>query len=575
MKPTCSVEKILDKDGKEIVVCDETRSRLLPILEEIQARKGYISDKDMQEIADRLNIHPVEIYSVITFYSFLTSEKKGKHVIRVSNCMPNEMAGSEKVIKEFEKALKIKAGQTTKNGKFTLKTTGCIGMCDRSPAIMLDDALIGDVTPALIKRIVKEPEKVVKEVNSRQSTVNSQEVKREGQVIFSAIQPSVGLKKAVELGRSGVLDTVRDSNLKGRGGAGFPTGVKWNLAATAHADKKFVVCNADEGEPGTFKDRVLLAEYPKLLFEGMAIAGYAIGAKSGFLYLRGEYRAFRPMLEKALAEMRLFGALGKRIMGKDGFDFDIEIRLGAGAYICGEETALIESLEGNRGEPRNRPPFPVNTGFEGYPTIVNNVETFVTVPHIVAKGAEWFKSIGTEKSSGSKLLSISGDCKRPGVYEVPFGASIKEILKLSGGEDAKAVQVGGASGTCVTKSEFGRKIAFEDFPTGGSIMIFGKKRKMLDAAENFLKFFEEEHCGQCTPCREGVPVLLEGVRMLKKRECTSDYLKDLLSLSETMQCASKCGLGQSSPTAFLSIIEKFRNEYELSSKKTKEQVFNG
>ncbi len=575
MKPTCSVEKIFDKNGKEIVVCDETRSKLLPILEEVQARKGYISDKDMQEIADRLNIHPVEVYSVITFYSFLSSEKKGKHVIRVSNCMPNEMAGGERVIKEFEKALKIKAGQTTKNGKFTLKTTGCIGMCDRSPAIMLDDVLIGDVTPALIKRIVKEPEKVIKEVVSCQLSVVSKEIGRKGQVIFSAIQPAAGLKKALDLGRSGVLDVVRDSNLKGRGGAGFPTGVKWNLAATAHADKKFVVCNADEGEPGTFKDRVLLTEYPRLLFEGMLIAGFAIGAQAGFLYLRGEYRSFLHMLEKTLEEMRKEGVLGRNVMGKKGFDFDIEIRLGAGAYICGEETALIESLEGNRGEPRNRPPFPVNTGFEGYPTIVNNVETFVAVPHIVAKGAEWFKSIGTEKSSGSKLLSISGDCKRPGVYEVPFGTSVKEILKIAGGEGAKAVQIGGASGTCVVASEFGRKIAFEDFPTGGSVMVFGKQRKMLDAAENFLKFFEEEHCGQCTPCREGVPVLLEGVRAIRKGECTKDYLKDLLSLSETMQCASKCGLGQSAPNAFLSIIEKFSGEYELSKKKTKEQVFNG
>lgn len=398
--------------------------------------------------------------------------------------------------------------------------------------------------------------------------------KRQGPVIFSEIGLHDGLVKAMELGRAGVLDTVRNSNLKGRGGAGFPTGVKWNLAATAHSDKKFVVCNADEGEPGTFKDRVLLTEYPKLILEGMVIAAYAIGARSGFLYLRGEYASFRPILEKALDEMRREGVLGKRIMGKEGFDFEIEIRLGAGAYVCGEETALIESLEGNRGEPRNRPPFPVNTGFEGYPTIVNNVETFAAVPHIVAKGAEWFRKIGTEKSSGSKLLSVSGDCKKPGVYEVPFGTSIREILKLAGGVDAKAVQVGGASGTCVRRPEFARRIAFEDFPTGGSIIVFSKKRKMLDVAENFLAFFAEEHCGQCTPCREGVPVLLEGVRMLKKGECTKEYLEDLLTLSETMQCAAKCGLGQSAPNAFVSIIKKFKNEYKLSTKKTKAQVFN-
>ncbi|MDD3089370.1 MAG: NADH-ubiquinone oxidoreductase-F iron-sulfur binding region domain-containing protein, partial [Candidatus Omnitrophica bacterium] len=365
------------------------------------------------------------------------------------------------------------------------------------------------------------------------------------------------------------------SSMKGRGGAGFPTGVKWNLAATAHTDRKYVVCNADEGEPGTFKDRVLLTEYPRLVFEGMAIAAFAIGAKSGFLYLRGEYASMKPRLENILEEMRRDKSLGKNIMDKPGFDFDVEIRLGAGAYVCGEETALIESLEGNRGEPRNRPPFPVNTGFEGYPTIVNNVETFVTVPHIVSKGADWFKSIGTEKSSGSKLISISGDCKRPGVYEVPFGTSIRDILKLAGGDGAKAAQIGGASGVCVARNEFGRKIAFEDFPTGGSVIVFSGKRKMLDAAENFLEFFAEEHCGQCAPCREGVPVLLEGLRMIKKGTCTKDYLDDLKDLSETMQSSSKCGLGQSSPNAFLSIVEKFKGEYRLSKTTTKEKVFNG
>jgi [NiFe] hydrogenase diaphorase moiety large subunit len=566
---------VFTKDGKEIVVCDETRSKLLPLLEEVQDAKGYVSDQDMQEIADRLGIHPVEVYSVVTFYSFLTADKEGKHFIRVSGCLSDEMAGGDKTLEAFEKALGIKTGGTTRDGKITLETTGCIGMCDRPPSVMIDDKLVGGVTPALAKKIVNELKSARPPKKSVMIPFAGEDAKRSGPVIFSPVQPYAGLRKALDAGRSAVLDAVRDSNLKGRGGAGFPTGVKWNLAATAHSEKKFIVCNADEGEPGTFKDRVLITEYPRLIFEGMVIAAFAIGSRYGFLYLRGEYRSFRPMLEKVLYEMRREGALGVNIMGRHGFDFDIEIRLGAGAYICGEETALIESLEGNRGEPRNRPPFPVNTGFEGYPTIVNNVETFVTVPHIIAKGAEWFKKIGTEKSSGSKLVSVSGDCKKPGVYEVPFGTSIREILKLAGGLDAKSVQVGGASGSCVVRAEFGHKIAFEDFATGGSVMIFGKKRKMMDAAENFLKFFAEEHCGQCTPCREGVPVLLEGVRMLKKGECSNDYLKDLLSLGETMQCASKCGLGQSAPNAFMTIVKKFKEEYKLSSGKTKVQVFNG
>jgi len=401
------------------------------------------------------------------------------------------------------------------------------------------------------------------------------QTKRHGPVIFSGIEPYSGVKQALKLGKKGVLKTVKESNLRGRGGAGFPTGLKWSFAAETNLERKYVICNADEGEPGTFKDRVLLTEYPRLVFEGMIIGAFAIGAEVGFLYLRGEYRSFLSLLEKELERMRKDRMLGENIMGKKGFNFDIDIKLGSGAYVCGEETALIESMEGQRGEPRNRPPFPVNTGYNGWPTIVNNVETFIAAVHIIKKGADWFKKIGTEKSAGSKLLSISGDCKKPGVYEVPFGISIKQVLKIVDAGNTKAVQVGGASGVCVPKSEFNRKITFEDLSTGGSVIIFNEKRKMLDAAENFFKFFEEESCGQCTPCREGIPVLLEGAKMLKKGECTKGYLKDLFSLAETMQLASKCGLGQSSSNAFVSIVNNFKKEYTLSKSKRKEKKFDG
>jgi len=400
------------------------------------------------------------------------------------------------------------------------------------------------------------------------------DTKREGLVLFSSIERYSGLKKALTLSRSDILSEVRDSNLRGRGGAGFPTGIKWNLVATAQSAVKYVVCNADEGEPGTFKDKVLLREYPELVFEGMIIAALACNAKKGYIYVRGEYRSFVPQLEKTLKSMRKDGLLGKDILGKKGFDFDIELRLGSGAYVCGEETGLIESLEGNRGEPRNKPPFPVNTGYNGCPTVINNVETFAVIPHIMAKGADWFKSIGTEKSSGTKLISISGDCRQPGVYEIEFGATIKDILRLAKTEDAKAVSAG-ASGECVTNTRFNRKLAFEDFSTGGSIIVYGKKRSMLEAVENTLKFFEDESCGQCTPCREGIPVLLEGIELLKKGTCPKDYLKDLLSLSETMQLASKCGLGQSSPNMFVSVVNNFKKEYTLSKTPKKERPFNG
>jgi [NiFe] hydrogenase diaphorase moiety large subunit len=305
---------------------------------------------------------------------------------------------------------------------------------------------------------------------------------------------------------------------------------------------------------------VLLSEYANLVFEGMTIAARAIGAKKGILYLRGEYDYLRPQLEKTLAERRETGRLGASILRVPNFDFDIEIRMGAGAYVCGEETALIESLEGHRGEPRNRPPFPVDTGFMKQPTVVNNVETLASVTAILAKGAAWFKGIGSEKSAGFKLFSVSGDCERPGVYEFPFAITIRQLLEKVGGTNAKAVQVGGASGTCVPASQFDRKIAFEDVATGGSIIVFGPNRDMLHVAKNFMEFFVEESCGQCTPCRIGNKKLLEGIEMLEQGTCSTAYLKELLSLCETMQLASKCGLGQSSPNAFVSIVTHFQDE---------------
>jgi [NiFe] hydrogenase diaphorase moiety large subunit len=382
----------------------------------------------------------------------------------------------------------------------------------------------------------------------------------QGSLTFSAIEPGSGLAAAIAYPPANALGQIDASGLRGRGGAGFPTSLKWELAAKSPGDRKFVICNADEGEPGTFKDRVILSEFADMVFEGMTIGALVIGARHGIVYLRAEYTYLRPHLETVLQRRRQQNLLGKGISGRKDFDFDIEIRMGAGAYVCGEETALIESLEGQRGEPRNRPPFPIDTGYLDNPTIVNNVETFAWVVCILAKGARWFKSIGTEKSTGQKLFSISGDCQRPGVFEFPMGISVATLLKEVGGEGAKAVQVGGAAGQCVPAVHFDRAIAYEDIPTGGSIIIFGPQRDMLNVARNFLEFFVDESCGQCTPCREGTPKLLEGVDMLLQGRCSMHYLHELCSLGKSMQLAAKCGLGQTAPNAFLSIVEHFRDE---------------
>ncbi len=379
---------------------------------------------------------------------------------------------------------------------------------------------------------------------------------------MDSIEPNAGLCAALALDAPGVVATIKESGMKGRGGAGFPTGLKWEFAAAAPAPdgRRYVVCNADEGEPGTFKDRVILDKWADLVFEGMTIAAYAIGAQEGYLYLRGEYAYMEPAIEACLKSRREANLLGEAICGESDFSFDIHVHLGSGAYVCGEETALIESLEGKRGEPRNRPPFPVVAGLNGAPTTVNNVETFAWAAAIMANGADWFSAIGTEKSKGPKMFSISGDVTKPGVFEFPLGITIRDLLVAAGGEDAKAVIIGGASGQCIPSAEFARNICYEDICTGGAVIVIGPDRDLLEVAENIQEFFADEACGQCTPCRVGNVRILEGIRAMKTGDLSASRLLDLTALGGTMQIASKCGLGQSAPNVFLSIVKHYQSE---------------
>ncbi len=351
-----------------------------------------------------------------------------------------------------------------------------------------------------------------------------------------------------------ITQEIIESGIRGRGGAGFPTGLKWKFASQQEADEKYVICNADEGEPGTFKDREILMKVPRKVFSGMAICGHVIGAKRGFVYLRGEYKFMLPDLFK---EREVFNEYAKKF----GFDFTIEFCLGSGAYVCGEETALIESMEGKRGEPRNKPPFPVVEGFKNKPTVVNNVETFVNANMICRIGHEEFNKLGTQDSRGSKLFSVSGDTPKAGVFELELGMKLSEFVKEFGDGDTKAVQVGGASGFCVPRKKFEATIiGFEGIPTGGSMMLFNSTRSMYNVLHNYLDFFCEESCGQCTPCRVGTQQLLKGIEAIKNNEKPEDYLTQLLKLTDTMKMASKCGLGQSVANAFASIVENFTEE---------------
>ena len=368
------------------------------------------------------------------------------------------------------------------------------------------------------------------------------------------------LSKALTLPQHEIINELMSSELKGRGGAGFPTGLKWKLAAEEPATEKFVICNADEGEPGTFKDREILSLVPFKVLTAMAVCAYVIGSKKGFIYLRGEYKYLIP-------ELRLTIKKFKHYCTEIGFDFDISIFLGSGAYICGEETALFESMEGKRGEPRNKPPYPTAAGYMNQPTVVNNVETLAHTFTIFKYGAKKFYDLGVQYSRGSKLFSVSGDTPRPGIYELELGMSLQDFVDEFGDGDTKAVQVGGASGFLVPRKKFSEtaigykgKLTGISLPTGGSMMLFNSSRSMYNVLDNYLEFFREESCGQCTPCRVGCQQLYAGIKAVKRGEKPAQYLDKLLKLTETMQFTAKCGLGQSVANSFSSIVENFREE---------------
>jgi len=368
------------------------------------------------------------------------------------------------------------------------------------------------------------------------------------------------LKKNISRLPNELINELISSELKGRGGAGFPTGLKWKLSAEVDSDTKYVICNADEGEPGTFKDREILSLVPFKVLTAMAICGYVVGAKEGYIYLRGEYFFLKPELNKAISEFELYC---KEI----NLDFTIRIFMGSGAYICGEETALFESMEGKRGEPRNKPPYPALSGYMNKPTVINNVETLAHAYTIFTYGAKRFYDLGVQYSRGTKLFSVSGDTPKPGIYELELGMSLADFVNDFGDGDSKAVQVGGASGFLVPRKRFAEttigyqgKLVGISLPTGGSMMLFNSSRSMFNVLDNYLEFFREESCGQCTPCRVGCQQLLKGIKAVKSGEKSTQYLDKLLTLAETMQFTAKCGLGQSVANSFSSIVENFREE---------------
>ena len=558
-------------------ICQENgndRSRLMDIGRAVQARFGCVDSCAMDHIAENLQIHRVEVESVVTFYGFLSEEKKGHVVIRLCNDVVDKMHGMESVAESFSEALGIDFGETTEDGLITLEYAPCIGMSDQAPAALINDVVVTRLNAEKARAVVYslashgDPQRLVTEFGDRNNAHDlvqamvQNNLRQKGEVIFSRLEPGSAIERAVAMSPQEVIRDVKTARLRGRGGAGFPTGMKWEFTRAADGRERVIICNADEGEPGTFKDRVILTELPDLLFEGMTIGGYAIGATQGIVYLRGEYAYLQAFLEDVLQQRRDKGLLGNSIQGKLGFNFDIRIQMGAGAYICGEETALISSCEGLRGDPKNRPPFPAQKGYLGRPTSVNNVETLCCVARILAKGPGWFAKFGSKGSSGTKLLSVSGDCKRPGTYELEFGISVAELLKKVGAEDAQAVQIGGPSGQMIAPSAYGRAICYDDLASGGSIMVFGPDRDLLEVVEQFLEFFVDESCGYCTPCRAGNVLLRKRVIDIIEGRGVPDDMDYLETLGQSVKTMSRCGLGQTSANPVLSTLKNFPELYE-------------
>jgi len=552
------------------------RTRLMDILLDVQEHFGHIDDAAVTALANGLDLSPLDVRETLSFYEFFHDKPAGKHKIYLSNTVIAKMNGYQDVLDALQRETGACLGGTDPSGLFGLFETPCIGLSDQEPAMLVDKVVFTRLRPGKVADIIRQlkqgrsPAEIANpaglptdEVAYVDGLVETN-IRTKGPVFFRG---KLDLPAVLEEMLAGppekVVDTITAARLRGRGGAGFSTGLKWRLCREAAGTTKYIICNADEGEPGTFKDRVLLTRSPKQVVFGMLAAAYAIGASEGIIYLRAEYIYLKDYLERQIQQMRERGLLGRGIGGRAGFDFDVRIQMGAGAYICGEESALIESCEGKRATPRLKPPFPVQEGYLGKPTSVNNVETFAAATHILAEGADWFRQYGTRDSSGSRLLSVAGDCSKPGIYEIEWGKTVDEVLAMVGARNARAVQVSGPSGDCIAVAKEGRRrIAYEDLGCNGAFTVFDASRDLLGIVKDYMAFFIHESCGICVPCRAGNIDLHRKVeRVIAGRACQQD-LEDMRRWGEMIRQTSRCGLGVTSPKPILHTLEKFPEIYQ-------------
>jgi [NiFe] hydrogenase diaphorase moiety large subunit len=527
------------------------RHALLQVLRETQAQTGWLPRELLAHVGAALGLGTAHVEGVAGFYRFLHLQPVGRVRVLFSDNITDRLLGSEHLLARLCARLGVAPGQVDAQGRFSVDRCSCTGLCDQGPALLvnhhqvvtrLDAGRVDALADLLLAGVP--PEAWPAAWFRVEDNIRRADVLLQGLPANAPSLPAV-LARAPQA----LLAEVERAGLRGRGGAGFPVAHKWRACAETASGPRCVVCNADEGEPGTFKDRVLLARHADELFDGMTIAAHVIGAQTGLVYLRGEYGFLLPHLEAVLARRRAQGLLGRDAGGVDGFAFDIAIHVGAGAYVCGEETALLESLEGKRGTPRIRPPLPVQHGYLGQPTVVNNVETLVAVAHIARRGGDWWAGIGTPQSTGTKIHSVAGDCERPGIYEYPLGTTVAQILADCGAGAAQAVQVGGPSGTCIPASAFGRAIAFEDLPSAGAFTVFDGTRDLFEVARHYARFFAHESCGLCTPCRVGTELVVRRLdKLAHARGAGRGSAFDIQRLHELdalLHSGTHCGLGVS------------------------------
>lgn len=551
---------------------DRHRSRpeqLVQILREVQAETHWLPRPVLAAIASGLGCTLAHVESVAGFYRFFHLKPVGRWHLLWSDAVSDRQLGSRDLAHELCRLLWLEPGRVSEDGRVSVDFASCTGWPDQGPALLVNHHAV--ITRMDAARVVALADLVRRDVPLAQWPAEwfrlDVNIRHRGVLLDETTphEPGRAVRAALARGAEGVLAELAASRLRGRGGAGFSTATKWRLARAAAVPTggtRVVVCNADEGEPGTFKDRALLMTQADALFDGMTAAAVTLGAGLGFIYLRGEYRVLLDDLEARLAQRRTAGLLGAGLAALGGPDFDIAIHLGAGAYVCGEESALLESLEGQRGTPRIRPPFPVESGYLRQPTVVNNVETFVAVAHIVVNGGAWWAGIGTAESSGTKLHSVAGDCARPGVYEFPFGVTVREVLQACGAENTQAVQVGGPSGVCLAPHEFDRRLGFEDVPTAGAFTIFNTSRDMFEVARGYSQFFAHESCGLCTPCRVGTELVRRRMDKLAAGRGSVPDTDELAELEALLHGATHCGLGATATNPLRDTLLRFRPAYE-------------